>query len=203
MDAEPELLDFALQGIPDPEPHAANVDGGSGDTEVEFLERRASAEEQKGVHELPDLLKGRRQLPVGADDAEASGELPEVEPAPREHAGLHGLLRREEVEDAVQDLVGEGADAVAAARRNRGRRSLGRLKRTHSAARGRRMPPSSAGQEAKGASWEVRFGKRQIGVSRVAAVVRRLTGKFYGSRKLVFLFCIFHVVAKEKACFFF
>jgi hypothetical protein len=34
---------------------------------------------------------------------------------PAEHAGLHGLLRGEQGEDLVQELVQEGADAVTTA----------------------------------------------------------------------------------------
>ena len=126
-EAEPQDLDIALHGVPDPEPHVANVNSGSGDLELKCLQRRASTEEQKAVHKLPDLLEGHRRLPVRADDSQASGRLPEASPAPGEHAGLHGLLRGEEREDVAQDFVREGTDAIAAARWRCLPRPLGRF----------------------------------------------------------------------------
>jgi len=38
-EAEPQDQDFALHGIPDPEPHAANVNIVSGDPELKCLQR--------------------------------------------------------------------------------------------------------------------------------------------------------------------
>jgi hypothetical protein len=72
VEAEPEHLDFALQGVTDPEPDAWNVNGSAGDPELKYLERLIFTEEQKAVHELPDLLKGHRRVSVGADDAKGT-----------------------------------------------------------------------------------------------------------------------------------
>jgi len=62
------------------------------------------------VHELPEIPDRYRTL--SANDAQACGGLPEVAPAPGEHARPHGLLHREEGEEVVDDPVREGADAV-------------------------------------------------------------------------------------------
>jgi len=136
VEAEQQLLDIALHGVTDPEPDLVTVNSGSGDPELKCLQRRASTEEQEFVHKLPDLLEGHRRLPVRADDSQASGRLPEASPAPGEHAGLHGLLRGEEGEDAAEDFVRESADAVAATRRSCSLRSLARFTGRHSGGRG-------------------------------------------------------------------
>lgn len=48
----------------------------------------------------------QRRLPHG---------LPVVAPSPREQARPHSLRRRQEAEQVVNDLVGQGADPVLAA----------------------------------------------------------------------------------------
>jgi hypothetical protein len=61
------------------------------------------------------LDSGVFPLAVGTDDGQDSSRLPEAEPSPAEHTGLHSLLRGEEGEDLVQELIQEGADAIATA----------------------------------------------------------------------------------------
>jgi hypothetical protein len=69
------------------------------------------------VQELPQFLD--RPLSLNADDAQTCGEPPKVAPAPSKHTRSHGRLHWEEGEEVVEDIVGEGADAVARSHRRR------------------------------------------------------------------------------------
>jgi len=55
-------------------------------------------------------------------DAQASGGLPEMLPAPGEHACPHGVLRGQEREDVMEGVVRERADTIDASIRRRRRR---------------------------------------------------------------------------------
>ena len=79
------------------------------------------------VHELVDRL-------VGAGDAQDGHGLPEVAPAPGEHARAHHLLRLQERQHVMQERVRERADVVpAAAALHRRLLALGRHSVEHSA----------------------------------------------------------------------
>nr|CAB3491217.1 unnamed protein product [Digitaria exilis] len=70
-------------------------------------------------HESLELLHRFGFLLVAAEDAEARGGLPEVATAPPQDACPHGLLRWQEREHVVEDLVGEHVEAGAAGHRTR------------------------------------------------------------------------------------
>jgi hypothetical protein len=74
----------------------------------------ALAEEEQMVDEVSDTVHGRRCIPMAEPDAQACGRLPEMLPAPGEHACPHGVLRREEREDVMEGVVRERADAIVA-----------------------------------------------------------------------------------------
>jgi hypothetical protein len=82
-------------------------------------------QDQQIVHEFPDILNRSREV-LGLHDAQACGELPDVAPAACEHARTDGLLRRQEREEMVEDLVRKGADSVDAGRHGRFLAPLGR-----------------------------------------------------------------------------
>lgn len=120
IEVKHEHSDFAHDNVTNPEVHAGNVlSADLIEGKLAGVERGAPAEEQEVVDEPLELLDGRRRPTGGADDAQAWGGPPEVAPPPGQHARPHGLLRREEGEDAVQHRVREGADEVASARRSR------------------------------------------------------------------------------------
>ena len=64
-------------------------------------------------------------------NAQAWGGPPEVAPAAGEHARLHGLRRRHEADDVLQDAVRQSVNAASAAESWR-RRSLAAFPRMHS-----------------------------------------------------------------------
>jgi hypothetical protein len=82
------------------------------EVELEGLEADVGvAEEEQGVDEVDEPLSVVAALNAG--DAQGGGGFPEVAPAPREQARPHHFVRGEEGEHVVEEVVGEGADAVA------------------------------------------------------------------------------------------
>jgi hypothetical protein len=79
------------------------------------VQRRAAfTEEQQVVHEVvepPDTPPVQR--PPLACDAQDWHGLPEAAPAPGEHAGLHGLRRRQERQHVLEDLIWQSVDPIA------------------------------------------------------------------------------------------
>jgi len=69
--------------------------------------------------ELSELLHGWWFIPMAEPDAQTYGGLPEMAPTPGEHACLHGVFRKQEREDMMEDVVRERADAIAASIRRR------------------------------------------------------------------------------------
>ncbi len=63
------------------------------------------------------MVRERVERPgvAGAGDAQDGHGLPEVAPAPGEHAGAHDLLRLQERQHVLQERGREEADAVVAA----------------------------------------------------------------------------------------
>lgn len=105
-DIEPEQPNLAKYNVPDPEAHTGHVVvGDRSEPELTSVDRRSTAKEQKVVDKLAELLDGRHLRLLATGDAQAGGGFPEVAPAPGEHAGPHGLLRREEGEDVLQEIV--------------------------------------------------------------------------------------------------
>jgi hypothetical protein len=117
MEMKGERTNFAQHSETGPPVQIGHVIlGEDGEVDLESVEAplRVPTQVQQMVHEFSKLLDRSVASVVALDvgDAQACGELPEVTPAPREHARTHGLLRREEGEEMVEDIVREGADAV-------------------------------------------------------------------------------------------
>lgn len=129
-DTELEQPYLAQYDVLDPEAHTGHVVVGDNvEPELARVDRRSCAEEQKVVDKLAELMDGRELHLVAAGDAQACGGLPEIAPASGEHAGPHGLLRREEGEYVLQEIVLKGADDVSATGQSG---SLALLRRRHS-----------------------------------------------------------------------
>jgi len=129
-DIELEQPYLAQYDVPDPEAHTGHVVVGDNvEPELARVDRRSCTEEQKVADKLAELMDGRQLRLVAAGDAQACGGLPEIAPASGEHAGPHGLLRREEGEYVLQEIVLKGADDVSATGQSG---SLALLRRRHS-----------------------------------------------------------------------
>lgn len=72
---------------------------------------------EKAVEERGEL--GGAVPSPGAGDADGGGGPPHVAPAPAQRARPHRLVRREQREEGVEDVVREGAEVVSVARRGR------------------------------------------------------------------------------------
>ena len=176
--AEPENPGFARHSITQPDVQAGQFFI-AGEIKLEGVERCASAGEKQVVHELPELLHGPRELAVSTDDAEGLGGLPEVAPAPGQHAGPDGILVWQEAEDVLEDAVRKGADAVAAPPRSGGRGfhalflSWSSLRSTHETGNG--ASRTGEGRAGGGAEEERRCGGADdVGTPAVGAEARPL-----------------------------
>lgn len=126
IDVEPEHPNFTVYNMADPE------------FQIDFLFSRSAAkipglypklacveagialaEEEQVVDEASETAHGRPCIPMAEPDAQACGRLPEMAPAPCEHACPHGVFRRQEREEMVEGVVRERADAIAASIRRR------------------------------------------------------------------------------------
>jgi hypothetical protein len=120
LDIKAERASFAHKDMLDPELQVWDVINLEvRQTELACVEGRASAECQKMVHKVPDRLHAR----FLAHDTKARGGLPEVTPAPGEHASPHRVLRRKEGQHEVEDVVSEGAEEVTSSSPGTGRHS--------------------------------------------------------------------------------
>nr|CAB3463833.1 unnamed protein product [Digitaria exilis] len=114
---KPEYPDSACNNMPEPavQEELVVVVVEITEPEVTRFERRTSTEAQKILHKLPALLHSLRLPNVVGDacDAQARSALPEVTPAPSDHARPHGLRGRHEAEDVLEDAIRQRIDAAA------------------------------------------------------------------------------------------